>query len=89
MYSGLSFENGRPDQRNFDTYRMIRNAEAPREIEIHFVENGIDPTGLGEPGLPPAAAAVANAIARATGKRLYSQPFINNSDVFELIETSG
>jgi isoquinoline 1-oxidoreductase beta subunit len=44
-------------------------------VEVHFVENEIDPTGLGEPALPPAAAAVANAFFAATGNRLYNQPF--------------
>ncbi|MEX1055244.1 MAG: molybdopterin cofactor-binding domain-containing protein, partial [Rhodothermales bacterium] len=76
MYSAMSFTDGRPDQRNFDNYRLIRNAEAPREIETFFVNNGIDPTGLGEPGLPPVSGALANAIAKATGIRLYVQPFI-------------
>jgi isoquinoline 1-oxidoreductase beta subunit len=47
------------------------------EVEVHFVENKNSPTGLGEPGLPPAGAAVANAINAALGKRMYRQPFIN------------
>ncbi len=68
---------------------MIRNAEAPKEIETHFVDNGIDPTGLGEPSLPPISAAVANALAKATGERLYLQPFISNKEVFELREPIG
>ncbi|MCZ6756962.1 MAG: molybdopterin-dependent oxidoreductase, partial [Bacteroidetes bacterium] len=89
MYSALSFENGKPDQNNFNRYRLIRNPEAPKEIEIHFVDNGIDPTGLGEPSLPPISAAVANAVAQATGKRLYEQPFISNETVFELREVTG
>lgn len=75
MYGDLPFENGRPQSNNFDTYRLIRMKEAP-EVEVHFVKSDNDPTGLGEPALPPAGAAVANAIARATGKRLYQQPFI-------------
>ncbi len=81
MFSGMTFQDGKPDQENFDTYRLIRHAEAPAEIETHFVDNGIDPTGLGEPSLPPIAAAVANAIAAATGERLYSQPFIANKQI--------
>ncbi|RMG20522.1 MAG: xanthine dehydrogenase family protein molybdopterin-binding subunit [Bacteroidetes bacterium] len=76
MYSGLSFKAGKPDQSNFNTYRLIRHKEAPPEIETFFVDNGIDPTGLGEPSLPPIAAAVANAMAQATGERLYHQPFM-------------
>lgn len=77
MYSALTFKDGRTEQDNFDTYRLIRHAEAPEEIETFFVDNGIDPTGLGEPTLPPIAAALANAMAKATGERLYNQPFVN------------
>ena len=81
MYSGMTFKDGKADQQNFDTYRLIRHSEAPLEIETHFVDNGIDPTGLGEPSLPPIAAALSNAIAAATGERLYSQPFIANKQI--------
>ena len=54
---------------------MIRISEVP-EIEVHFIETNNDPTGLGEPTLPPAGGAIANAIYSATGKRFYKQPFI-------------
>ena len=76
MYADFSFKNGKPDSKNFDTYRLIRMQETPK-VEVHFVENNLSPTGLGEPGLPPAGGAVANAINAALGKRLYKQPFIN------------
>ncbi len=76
LYSEMTFTEGKPDQNNFHNYKLIRNSEAPAEIECFFVDNGIDPTGLGEPGLPPAGAAFANALFAATGKRLTSQPFI-------------
>jgi isoquinoline 1-oxidoreductase beta subunit len=75
MYGNLTFKNGAPEQNNFNSYRLIRLNEVP-EIEVHFVDNGIDPTGLGEPALPPTGGAVANAIFKATGKRLRNQPFI-------------
>lgn len=81
MYSGLTFADGKPQQNNFNTYRLIRHNEAPPEIETFFVDNGIDPTGLGEPSLPPIAAAVANAIYKATGERLYEQPFSQKKEV--------
>jgi len=74
MYGNITFKEGVPDQKNFNEYRLIRLNEIP-EVEVHFVENGIDPTGLGEPALPPTGAAVANAIFKASGKRLRSQPF--------------
>lgn len=75
VYSKMSFVDGKPDQSNFDKYHLIRHAEAPPEIETFFTDNGVDPTGLGEPSLPPIAAALANATAKATGERIYSQPF--------------
>jgi isoquinoline 1-oxidoreductase subunit beta len=75
LYSELSFENGITQQSNFDTYRLIRHREAPKKIDVHFVENGLDPTGLGEPPSPPVQGALANALYKATGKRIYKQPF--------------
>lgn len=76
MYGKLSFKDGAPAQNNFGAYRLIRMKEVP-EIEALFVDNGIDPTGLGEPALPPTGGAVANALFKATGKRLRNQPFID------------
>ena len=75
MYGDFGFNEGKPSASNFDQYRLIRMKEAP-EVAIHFVESLNDPTGLGEPTLPPAGGAVANALFKATGKRLYKQPFI-------------
>lgn len=76
MYSAMTFKDGTPEQSNFDKYRLIRHSEAPKAIEVHFVDNGIDPTGLGEPLNPPIIGALANALYRATGKRVYDQPFM-------------
>ena len=75
MYSAITFEDGRPVQQNFDRYRLIRHEEAPRAIEVFFVDNGIRPTGLGEPGLPPAMGALANAMYQLTKERPSAQPF--------------
>lgn len=83
MFSNLTFENGVPKQKNFDSYRLIRMKEVP-EIEVHFVQNEIDPTGLGEPALPPTGGAIANAIFKATGKRLRSQPFVEQQEFSEI-----
>ncbi|CAM4230638.1 xanthine dehydrogenase family protein molybdopterin-binding subunit [Gillisia limnaea] len=77
LYSQLSFKDGTPQQSNFDTYRLIRHREAPKQIDVHFIDNGIDPTGLGEPPYPPVIGALANALYKATGKRMYKQPFIS------------
>ena len=76
MFSGLTFAEGTPDQKNFDKYRLIRHSDAPKAIDVHFVQNTIDPTGLGEPPFPPVMGALANALYKATGKRYYQQPFL-------------
>jgi len=81
FYGELTFKDGVPAKKNFDTYRMIRMSEAPKEIEVHFVQNDIDPTGLGEPPFPPIFGAVANALYKATGKRQYNQPFLGDKQV--------
>ena len=78
MYSAMTFKDGMPEQNNFDKYRLIRHGEAPKEIEVHFVDNQIDPTGLGEPPFPPIMGAMANALYKATGVRHYNQPFITD-----------
>jgi isoquinoline 1-oxidoreductase beta subunit len=81
LFGELTFKEGMPTKKNFDTYRMIRMQEAPKEIEVHFVKSDIDPTGLGEPTFPPIFPALANAIYQATGKRLYKQPFFKNGAI--------
>lgn len=73
MYGDFAFVDGKPQSNNFNKFRMIRMPEVPA-VEIHFVPSLNDPTGLGEPTLPPVGAAVANAIFSATGKRLYNFP---------------
>ncbi len=62
LYGELTFSEGVPQKSNFDKYRMIRMPESPKEIEVHFVKNEIDPTGLGEPTFPPIFGALANAL---------------------------
>ncbi len=74
MYGDFAFVDGVPQASNFDKFRLIRTSEAPK-VDVHFVKNFDSPTGLGEPTLPPAGGAVANAIYAATGKRLYKQPY--------------
>ncbi|MRI02178.1 molybdopterin-dependent oxidoreductase [Kriegella sp. EG-1] len=81
MYSGLTFKDGTPEQKNFDRYRLIRHSEAPKSIETYFVQNDIDPTGMGEPPFPPIMGALANALYKATGQRHYHQPFISQKTI--------
>jgi len=77
MFGNMTFKDGVPEQSNYNNYRLIRLNEIPN-VEVHFVDNGMEPTGLGEPALPPAGAAVANAIFKASGKRVRNQPFIED-----------
>lgn len=76
LYGGLTHKNGVVEENNFHKYRIIRMHEAPKKIEVSFVQNDIDPSGLGEPPFPPVFGAVANALFKAYGKRFYQQPFL-------------
>jgi len=80
MYGDFGFENGKPNKSNFDTYRLIRTDEVPK-IETHFVKSTMDPTGLGEPTLPPAGGAVANALYKMTGKKVMKIPFVGDEGI--------
>jgi isoquinoline 1-oxidoreductase beta subunit len=75
----ITFKNGRVQQSNFDDYPMVRMTEAP-EIEVHIVPSEQPPTGVGEPGVPPVAPALANALFTVTGHRIRRLP-IRASDV--------
>jgi isoquinoline 1-oxidoreductase subunit beta len=78
LYGKITVKDGVPVQGNFDTYRMVRLAEAPR-IDVHLVPSGGKVWGgAGEPATPPIAAAVANAIFAATGKRIRTLPVIDH-----------
>ena len=73
-YSEISAKEGRIQQSNFHDYLVTRMADAPRQIQVHLVEIDAPPGGVGEPGTPPFAPALCNAIYAATGKRLFSLP---------------
>jgi len=73
LHGKLELENGAVKQSNFHDYPILRIDEAP-EVEVVIMESQEAPTGVGEPGLPPIAPAVANAVYRATGKRLTELP---------------
>lgn len=77
MLSEITFKNGAVQQTNFDSYRLARMDMAPAEIQVHFVggDDWAQPLGgVGEPGLPPVAPAICNAIFAAIGKRIRSLP---------------
>src|SRR5206468_5551082 len=69
----ITLENGRVQQTNFHDYQMLRIFESPT-IEVHIVPSEANPTGVGEPSVPPVAPALTNAIFAATGKRIRSLP---------------
>ncbi len=73
-YSEIEIKAGRAAQRNFDTYRALRIHEMPK-VEVHIVPSTEKPTGVGEPGVPPLAPAVANAVAKLGGQRVRRLPF--------------
>jgi isoquinoline 1-oxidoreductase beta subunit len=74
LKSEITVSNGRVDQSNFHDYEVLRMNEAPRGIEVHLVPSTEAPGGIGEPGVPPIAPAVGNAIFAATGRRLRRLP---------------
>lgn len=71
---GITFTNGVCDQTNFHQFNLMRINETPK-MEIHIIDSGANPGGVGEPGLPPIAPALGNAIFAATGKRIRKLPF--------------
>ena len=73
LYGKITLKDGAVEQSNFHDYPLVRINEMPA-VEVHIVPSTAKPTGVGEPGVPPIAPAVANALAQATGKRLRSLP---------------
>ena len=77
LHSGISYENGAVVESNFNDYRMVRADNFPMKVNVHIIDQpfSVHAAGVGEPGLPPVAPAIANAIFNATGKRLPDMPF--------------
>ncbi len=77
LFEGIEVANGACQNRNFDSYRLMRMNEAPKVIETIFIEND-EPVlgGIGEPGLPPATPALVNALAKLTGKPIRKLPIM-------------
>ncbi|KQW35748.1 twin-arginine translocation pathway signal protein [Rhizobacter sp. Root404] len=73
-YGEVEVKNGRAAQRNFDTYKSLRIHEMPK-VEVYIVPSTVAPSGVGEPGVPPLAPAVANAVARLGGPMVRRLPF--------------
>jgi isoquinoline 1-oxidoreductase subunit beta len=75
LWGEISLTSGRVDQSNFDSYRVMRINEMPKVVEVYIAPSTSPPSGVGEPGTPPIAPAVANAVRMATGVRLRRMPF--------------
>jgi isoquinoline 1-oxidoreductase subunit beta len=75
LYGRITLTDGHVDQNNFHQYQVLRINEMPRLIEVYIVPSTNPPSGVGEPGTPPIAPAVANAVRAATGVRLHTLPF--------------
>ncbi|CAM3431566.1 xanthine dehydrogenase family protein molybdopterin-binding subunit [Parendozoicomonas haliclonae] len=73
LYGEITVNNGQVQQSNFHDYPLLRMNEIP-DIDVHIIDSEEPPTGVGEPGLPPIAPAVANAVFAATGQRLRTLP---------------
>jgi isoquinoline 1-oxidoreductase beta subunit len=74
LHGRITLTDGKVDQSNFHQYPLLRLPEMPREIEVHVLPARSPPTGVGEPGTPPIAAAVANAVRAATGIKIRRLP---------------
>ncbi len=78
-YSEITAKAGRIQQHNFNDYHVVRMSNAPGDIHVHILQNlNAPPGGVGEPGVPPFAPALYNAVFAATGKRLRSLPLQNH-----------
>ena len=84
LYGEITATNGAVDQSNFPDWRVMRMAEAPHIFETHIMESDAPPAGVGEPGTPPAAPALANAIFAATGQRLRSLPLLGQNNTLDM-----
>jgi isoquinoline 1-oxidoreductase beta subunit len=76
LYSGITFKKGAVEQSNFTDFSIATMGNYPKTVTVHIVEPapGTHAGGIGEPGLPPFAPALANAVFAATGKRLRNLP---------------
>jgi isoquinoline 1-oxidoreductase beta subunit len=77
FFGEITAKKGRVEQHNFDDYPVARLDNSPRSIDVHLVESDAPPAGVGEPGVPPFAPALCNAIFAATGKRIRALPIIH------------
>jgi isoquinoline 1-oxidoreductase beta subunit len=75
----VTLDKGAVAQSNFNDYPILKLADAPPAVDVHFIESGAKTGGIGEPGLPPASPALANALAAASGKRIRNLPLLTQA----------
>ena len=80
MFGQLTAKNGQVQQANFPDWRVMRMLESPRAMQVKIIDSDAPPGGVGEPGTPPAAPALANAIFAATGQRIRELPILGMND---------
>ena len=76
LVRGATMKAGITEQSNFDTYRLVRMADALRALHVELLDTAAPPGGIGEPGVPPVAPAIANAIFVLTGQRIRTLPLM-------------
>jgi isoquinoline 1-oxidoreductase beta subunit len=81
MHGAITMKGGVPQQSSFHNYRLVRIGEAPRKIHVEIVQSEGAPGGIGEPGVPPVAPAIANAIFALTGQRIRELPLSRSLQV--------
>jgi isoquinoline 1-oxidoreductase beta subunit len=74
FHGGATMKRGVTEQSTFADYRLVRIGEAPRRIHVHIADSDGPPGGIGEPGVPPVAPAIANAVFVLTGQRIRQLP---------------
>jgi isoquinoline 1-oxidoreductase beta subunit len=74
LFDAVTLKKGQVEQSNFNDYIPLRIGDMPK-VEVHIVQSGAHPTGVGEPGVPPTGPAIANAVYKLTGKRVRTLPF--------------
>lgn len=78
LFGAITLKQGAVEQSNYGDFRVARMGEAPRQIHVELVKSEKPPGGVGEPGVPPIAPAIANAIFALTGKRVRRMPFVTS-----------
>ena len=79
LYGAITLKAGEVEQSNFHDYNVLRMEDMPK-VEVHILPSTENPTGVGEPGVPPIGPALSNAVFAATGKRIRTLPFAVGTD---------